>query len=148
MKLSLVADALRAELDELGDLGGGPVAEAAGRLAPVLVRATTSLVLGLLSEAAAQISADVPDGDVELRLAGDDLSFAYVAEPSPAAGSEGEPSARITLRLSEDLKQRVEARAAAEGLSVNTWVLRQLERRSRPSSGSFGRSRLHGYGTS
>ncbi len=147
MKLSSLADALRAELDEVADLGG-PVADAAGRLAPMLVRATTSLVLAVLSEATTQVSAELPDGDVELRLAGDDLSFAYVAEPSPATGADGEPSARITLRLSEDLKQRIEARAAAEGLSVNTWVLRQLERQSRPPSRSSGRSRLHGFDTS
>lgn len=153
MRMSLLADALRADLHEVVDLGGESVAEAAERISPVIVRSATTRALDLLSEAAAQVSAELPDGYVELRLAGDDVSFSYVTE-APRTTAEGEANARITLRMPEELKARVEAQAGAEGLSVNAWILRQLERRaSRPPGGSPGQSpvhgsRLHGYGTS
>ena len=57
-------------------------------------------------------------------------------------------SARITLRLPESLKQRVESAATREGASVNTWLVQALQRavepRRPPSSAS--RNRLTGYG--
>jgi predicted HicB family RNase H-like nuclease len=66
----------------------------------------------------------------------------------------GEPvdeafSARITLRLPESLKQRIESAAAREGASVNTWLVQALQRsvESRPSM-SGSRNRLTGYGRS
>jgi len=94
------------------------------------------------------VSAALPDGRVELRLAGDDVTFAYVSEPQPAPDVDAELSARITLRLSETLKRKVEAAAATAGVSVNGWILRLLERGTLADTRSGrGRSRLHGYGT-
>ena len=58
-------------------------------------------------------------------------------------------SARITLRLPESLKQRVESAAAREGASVNTWLVQAMQRAvepRRPSSMSGSRNRLTGYG--
>ena len=43
------------------------------------------------------------------------------------AGDERLP-ARITLRLPEPLKASIEAAAAREGVSVNTWLVRALGR--------------------
>ena len=58
-------------------------------------------------------------------------------------------SARITLRLPESLKVRIEAAAARDGASVNTWLVQALQRAVEPrrSSGP-GRNRLTGYGRS
>jgi predicted HicB family RNase H-like nuclease len=57
-------------------------------------------------------------------------------------------SARITLRLPESLKQRVESAAAREGASVNTWLVQALQRavETRRPSSSGSRNRLTGYG--
>jgi predicted HicB family RNase H-like nuclease len=58
-------------------------------------------------------------------------------------------SARITLRLPESLKSRLEAAAAASGLSVNTWLVQALTRAVEPRPASGGhRRRLTGYGRS
>jgi hypothetical protein len=48
------------------------------------------------------------------------------------------------------LKAKVEARASSEGLSVNGWILRVLDRGTSEFKNRGGRvgSRLHGYGTS
>jgi predicted HicB family RNase H-like nuclease len=147
MRMSWLADGIGADLQDLVELGGDAVAEAAERVSSILVKSTLSRVLTMLSEAAAEVSAQLPDGEVQLRVAGDDCSFAFVSEPPPAASADAELSARITLRLSEGLKQRIEESAAREGQSVNSWILRQLERRTSRQSARWG-SQLHGYGSS
>jgi len=146
MRMSLLADGIVDDLRELVELGGGAVAEAAERMSSVLVKSTVSRVLTLLSEAAAEVSSQLPDGEVELRLVGDDCSFAFVSDEPPPSG-DVELTARITLRLSDALKERIEKSAAREAMSVNSWILRQLDRRTRSSAARWG-SQLHGYGTS
>src|SRR5271157_6161927 len=128
MKMSLVVDGLRSDVVAVGELGDDAVAEAAERIAAVLDRSVPGRILDLLSDVVAELSAELPDGRVEIRVAGDDVDLAYVAdEHVPAAGAgEGDLSARITLRLGEGLKSRVEERASAEGVSVNTFIVRAL----------------------
>ena len=85
-------------------------------------------LLDALGEAALEISAQLPSGHVEVRLSGQDPVFVYVGEeeapPEPAV--EDGLAARITLRLPEALKASVEAAAAREGVSVNSWLVRAL----------------------
>jgi hypothetical protein len=151
MKMSLVVDGLRADVAAVGELGDDIVAEVAERIAGVLTRSVPGWVLDLLSEAAAELSSELPEGRVEIRVTGDDVDLAYVAdEPAPAGEDDGELSARITLRLTEGLKARIEKGAGEEGVSVNTFIVRTLERgtaqRARNSGGSRGGTRLRGYG--
>jgi hypothetical protein len=47
-------------------------------------------------------------------------------------------TARITLRLPESLKASVEAAAANEGVSVNTWLVRALQRSVSGGGGGGG----------
>ena len=72
------------------------------------------------------------------------------AEPALDATDEAY-TARISLRLPESLKVRLEAAAAREGVSVNTWLVQAILRvrtaDPRPSSGG-SRRRLTGYGRS
>ena len=89
------------------------------------------------------------EGTVEVRVAGGDPELIFVSEapPAPADASEEAATARITLRLPETLKARLEAAAIASGLSVNTWLVHTLSRavEPRPPAGA-GRRRLTGYG--
>ncbi len=164
MKMSLVVDGLCSDVISVGELGDDTVAEVADRIAEVLGRSIPSRVLDLLSEVAAEVSAELPEGRVEIRVAGDDVDLAYVEETAVGdAGSEGvgvgggdgdrdrdrDMSARITLRLSESLKARVEEGAARQGISVNAFIVRTLEQ---GASGEhkwkrYGGNRLRGYGT-
>jgi predicted HicB family RNase H-like nuclease len=148
----MVVDGVRSDVASIGELGDDAVAEVAERIADLVGRALPARILELLSDVVAEVSAELPEGRVEIRVAGDDVGLAYVEE-SRAAGGDGEAtaelSARITLRLSEALKARVEEGAAREGVSVNTYIVRTLERGSsanRPRS-DRGRNRLRGYGT-
>jgi hypothetical protein len=150
MKMSLVVEGLRSDALAVGDLGDDVVAEVAERIAAVLARTASSRILDLLSDVAAELSAELPEGRIEIHLVGDDVELAYVDEGPRAAESDAELSARITLRLPDDLKARVEESAARDGVSVNGWVLRALERGTSTSKARSGRagSRLRGYGTS
>lgn len=162
MKMSLVVDGLRSDVISVGELGDDTVAEVADRIAELLGRSIPSRILDLLSEVAAELSAELPEGRVEIRVAGDDVELAYVEDaPFRAAGPDGagdgdgagdrdrDMSARITLRLSESLKTRVEEGATREGISVNAFIVRTLEH---GASGEHKRknyagNRLRGYGT-
>jgi hypothetical protein len=150
MKMSLAIEGLRSDVVAVGELGDETVAEVADRIAAVLARSASSRILDLLSEAAAEVSGELPEGRVEIRLIGDDVEFVYVDERASAPEPEAELSARVTLRLSDQLKARVEESAGREGLSVNSWILRTLERGTSTSKVSSGRggTRLRGYGTS
>jgi HicB family len=156
MKMSLVVEGLRSDVISVGELGDDTVAAVADRIADLLGRSLPSRVLDLLSDVAAELSAELPEGRVEIRLAGDDVDLTYFQdEPSPhgapePAGEGGDLSARITLRLGEGLKSRVEEGAAREGVSVNTYIVRTLEREtstpaSRVKTGRSAGNRLHGF---
>jgi hypothetical protein len=145
-------EALQAELASLGALGDENVAAAAERLSRALGTPLGLRLLSVLSEAALEVSGQLPAGHVEVRLAGQEPSLVYVeAEGAPAPPAEDGLTARITLRLPDSLKISLEAAAGTEGVSVNTWIVRALARFvSSAASGSGVRvgRRLTGYGRS
>src|SRR5580704_2842612 len=121
MRMSQVVDGLRSDVVAVGELGDDTVAEVAERIGDLLGRSVPGRVLDLLSDAAAELTATLPDGRVDIRVAGDDVDMTYVEDDlrsATAAGEGDELSARITLRLGEGLKSRLEESAAAEGVSV------------------------------
>lgn len=152
--MSLVVEGLRSDVVSVGELGDDTVAAVADRIAELLGRSLPSRILDLLSDVAAELSAELPEGRVEIRLAGDDVALVHVHDepvsvPEEGAGDHGELSARITLRLSDGLKSRVEESAAREGVSVNTYVVRTLERGTSVTTargrGGRGGNRLRGF---
>jgi hypothetical protein len=153
MQTTSYVDALLADLESMAALGDEAVADAARRLSQTLRASAGLRLLDLLGEAALEVSGQLPSGHVEVRLVGQEPSLVYVDEepsaPAPAAGGE-DASARITLRLSEALKTAVEAAAAREGVSVNTWIVRALGRASSAQPTTVRRSgrRLTGYAES
>jgi hypothetical protein len=152
MQTTLYVDALLADLEAMASLGDEAVADAAQRLSQTLRASAGLRLLDLLGEAALEVSGQLPSGHVEVRLAGQEPSLVYVdeepSEPSPTTAEDG-TSARITLRLSEALKLSVEAAAAREGVSVNTWIVRALNRASTaPTTVRRSGRRLTGYAES
>src|SRR6266508_3709933 len=82
---------------------------------------------------AAEVTAQLESAVVEVRLRGRDADLVVVdagdapaapTPPTPAETDEG--TSRISLRLPESLKSRVEAAAADTGLSVNAWLVRAI----------------------
>jgi hypothetical protein len=149
MQMSLTVDAIRSDVAALGELGDDAVAELAERIGAVLGRALPGRLLDLLSEVAADVTAELPEGRLEVRVTGDVADLVYVPDdPVGQAEAEGDLSARITLRLGESLKSRVEDDAARQGLSVNASIVRALERStSQRTRQSRGGTRIRGYGS-
>jgi hypothetical protein len=155
VKLQRHLDALKDDLEQLASLADDSVAETARRLTSALESSVRVRLLDVLSEAAAELSAAIDRGHVEVRVAGGDPDLVFYEE-EPAATPAAEPGeefgARITLRLPESLKAQVEAAAAREGVSANSWIVSALARSvstesTRRGSGP-GRRRLTGYGRS
>ena len=162
MELSDSVEKLRRELASITRFAGEDVARAAELLTEALDSSVRLILLDVLSFAAAEITARLGDTVVEIRLADGEPAFVVTTAPpereydGPAAAAEGEPgTARLTLRLSESLKARVEAAAAREGTSVNTWLVHAASRsletpaRGRQATGRWGPGqRITGYARS
>jgi hypothetical protein len=154
MQLDGHVQALREDLARVAAVGDESTARAAELLAVALESSIGRRLLEALGEAALELNAQLDGGRVEIRFAGSDPELVYVPdEEGPAAEPADEAyTARITLRLPESLKARLEAAASREGVSVNTWLVQALSRAGepRPSTGGSGgsRRRLSGYGRS
>jgi hypothetical protein len=91
-------------------------------------------LLEALSDAAAEITTRLRDSSVEVRLRGRDADLVVnhtapaVEDPAPAPAllPDGGDVTRLTLRMPESLKTHVEQTAAAEGISVNAWLVRAV----------------------
>ena len=155
MDLTPFVDQLRRDLLTAADAGGEEARALAERLTAPLESSVRLALLSALSQAAEEITGQLAPGAVDVRLRGSDLGFAVTApptEPAPAADpptSEPAPpvvdldeggTIRITLRLPEQLKSRVDEAAAGLGVSVNTWLVRAvanaMDPQPRPSSDS------------
>lgn len=149
MQLTPHVDALLADLAALAALGDENTAQAAERLGQALRSSAGLRLLDLLAEAALEVSDQLPSGQVEVRLAGQEPALVYVEEEPEATAPQPEQGmdARISLRLPEMLKAAAEAAAAREGLSVNAWIVRSLKRSLETPTRRTGR-RLTGFGES
>jgi hypothetical protein len=169
MDLSTYVDNLGRELALLAETGGEEARALVERLSGSLESAIRLTLLEALSAAADEITLDLAPGSVELRLRGRDPNFVVTPPPSeqPAPGADtgvGTPArveeiaapsdegatTRINVRLPEQLKAAVEEAAAAEGRSVNAWLVRaasaalqQPDRARRPETS--GKRNLQSY---
>jgi HicB family len=149
MRIQIYVEALKDDLAAAAAAGDEDVANAAARLVAVIDPALRLRLLDLLGEAAREIGELLPDGRVEVRLAGPDPELVYVDDAPSAAAPAAEDafSARITLRLPDGLKAGIEAAAAREGVSANSWIVSALGRAVEPRRGRAG-NRLTGFGQS
>ncbi len=151
MQIDSFVQALREDLVRVAAVGDDSTARAADALALALESSLGRRFQEALAEAALELSAQLEQGRVEVRIAGGDPELVYVndAEPAPAEAVDDVFSARITLRLPESLKSRLDGAAAASGVSVNTWLVQALNRALEPRPAA-GRSRHHltGFGRS
>ena len=149
MQLDGYVEALRGDLVRVAAVGDESTARAAELLAVALESSFGRRLQEALAEAALELSPQLEDGRVEVRVVGGDPELVYVNEAMPvqAEPTDEASTARITLRLPETLKSRLEAAAATSGQSVNTWLVQALSRavEPRPTTGGH-RRRLTGYG--
>ncbi|WP_233594753.1 toxin-antitoxin system HicB family antitoxin [Amycolatopsis sp. WAC 04169] len=139
MDLTPFVDNVRRELAVAAEAGGAEASALAERLTAPLASAIRLALLDALSAASDEITRDLAPGSVEVRLRAGEASFAVTlpavdqaapaapappAAPEPPVPDEEGATARINFRLPENLKTRVEEAAAAQGRSVNAWLVR------------------------
>src|SRR5438552_978828 len=134
MDLTPYLDALRRDLAATAAPGGPELSRAAELLAGSLDASARLCLMEALSDAAAEITAKLGTASVEVRLRGRDADLVVgeiavtepVAPPPATPPADSGDLARITLRLPESLKEQVERSATAEGISVNSWLVRAI----------------------
>jgi hypothetical protein len=144
MDLSEYAEALRRELTSITRFAGDDISRAAEMLAETLDSSVRLALLDVLSAAADEITASLDGATIDVRLTGTEPEFVVnVTHQAGEAFDDGADTideagnVRVTLRLSEGLKARVEAAAAATGQSVNSWLVRAVSRAlDTPSGGA------------
>ena len=150
MDVAAYVEALQQDLANVAGIGDDAVAEAARRIATALESSLRLRLMDALGEAAAELTNQLPDGHVEVRVAAGEPELVYVPDPGapPPSGLE-DLTARITLRLPETLKTIVDAAAQESGVSANTWLLQQITRSADPKRRNQpGGRRMTGYGQS
>ena len=128
MDLRPYVDSLRREFLAAARARGDDAHELAEQLAGALDAAAQLTLLEALSTAADEITGGMAPGSVEVRLRGLTPSFVVTMAPpeQPMASpvQEDGPAARINFRPPEGLKNRIDAAATRDGLSVNAWLVR------------------------
>lgn len=133
MDLQPYVDGVRHELNVAAAAGGPEAAELADRLSAPLDSAIRLALLEALSAAAEEITRELAPGSVDVRLRGRNPKFTVepgVDEPPevpvvPESDDDG-GTWRVTLRIPESLRARVDAAARGDGLSVNAWLVRAV----------------------
>ena len=146
MDITPYVDSLRRDLAAAAEAGGDEAKAAAERLALALDPAVRLALMDALSQAAAEITSELPAGSVDVRLRGREPEFVVdvptmpLAPPAPPAPplppepeevDEDGTVARITLRIPESLKAKAEEMAAKSGHSLNTWLVNTIRNATR-----------------
>src|SRR5207245_11139023 len=129
MNVAAYVEALQQDLANVAGIGDEAVAEAARRIAAALESSLRLRLTDALGEAAAELTNQLPDGHVEVRVSAGEPELVYVPDPGapPPSGIE-DLTARITLRLPETLQTIVDAAAQDAGRSAHTWLLEPTHR--------------------
>lgn len=149
MELTPYVESLRGSLAAAGDAAADDVRAAAERLSYAVEPSLRLTLLEALADAAAEITAQLDGISVDVRLRGgrpEMVASEAVLPPesptSPAPPTPPEPpmppdadagTSRVSLRIPERLKVRIEEAAAAEGLSVNAWLVRAVTQMLEPT---------------
>jgi hypothetical protein len=143
MELTPYVEMVRRDLSAAADAASDQVRDAADRLSYAVEPSLRMAMFEALGVAAADVTSQLEGTVVEVRLRGREPEFVvteHVAPPpappvppvpppppEPPSGPDvDEGLARISLRLPESLKTRLEPAAAEAGQSTNAWVVRTL----------------------
>lgn len=148
MLISGFIEQIRDDFKNLSELAGPETALMVERIGtavePALQKHFLDALDGLVQEF------NLHDGaPLSLSLEGDAVRLSRLIAPSDETVPTSDYSARIALRLSDELKESIEHMASDVGSSINSWIVRSLERsvRADPSGSSvLGRRQLRGQG--
>jgi hypothetical protein len=146
MDLTPYVDSLRRDLLAAAEAAGPETHQAAERLTFALDPSARLALMEAVSQAAAEITAEMPSGGVDVRLTGRELDFVVsstpsapdaTAAPAPSSAEDTEEEgslARVTLRIPESVKAKAEELAARSGHSLNTWLVNVVRAATRDNA--------------
>jgi hypothetical protein len=147
MDLSPYIESVRGGVVNASSLADEQTQHVAERLGTAIESSTRLALIQALSDAAGSISAEMAPSSVELRMVGQDPEFVVSIQTAQAESTlllpdtepdldatgessanepDDEPVARITLRLPQSVKARVDEVASSEGISTNAWLIRAV----------------------
>lgn len=146
MQLDPYLEAVAHDLDRATALADEHTRELTQRVAAVIEPGLRLAMVQLLSDAAAQLTAELDGPVITVRMEGRDPGWHIVpTAPSPVANEaevgDEDNSARVTVRLPEGVKKRAEAAAQNAGQSLNSWIVQALRRATTPDNTSHRSSR-------
>lgn len=140
MDLTPYIASLREDLANTAAAGDEHTRRAAALLSSALEPAARLTLMNALADLAAEVTAALPGQVVDVRLDGRDVRVVVTgAAEEPAARAtprdttpppppmDGGDISRITLRLVEQIKGQAERAAAAQGVSLNTFVSQAVQ---------------------
>lgn len=152
MDLQHYVDGVRHELALAAQAGGDEATALAERLTAPLESAIRLAILEALSDAAELITSQLAPGSVEVRLRGRNPDFFVTVPEVPAEDNEPElvdddesATWRVTLRLPERLRPRIESAARRDGTSLNTWLVRAAAARIEPAQRTKNPRHISGW---
>ncbi|MCA0294330.1 MAG: toxin-antitoxin system HicB family antitoxin [Actinobacteria bacterium] len=146
MQLTPYLEAVARDLDRATALADDQTRELTHRVTSVMEPGLRLAMVQLLSDAAAQLTAELDGPVVTVRMEGRDPRWHIVRDEATLVGLDAEAgeddnSARVTVRLPEAVKKRAEAAAQNAGQSLNTWIVQTLRRATTPENTSHRSSR-------
>lgn len=141
MELDKYTASLRADLAAAAALGDEHTRRTAEALGAAAEASARLMLLGALSEFASDITAELGDRSVHVRLDGTDAigEIHRTVDATPdgeaTAPTEDYPTMedvtgemrRVTLRLVEHMKDRAEEAASMNGVSLNSWLSQAVQ---------------------
>ncbi len=131
---------LREDLANTAAAGDEHTRRAAALLSSALEPAVRLTLMNALADLAAEVTAALPGQVVDVRLDGRDVRVVVTGEAEeptsratprdttpPPPPMDGGDISRITLRLVEQIKGQAERAAAAQGVSLNTFVSQAVQ---------------------
>jgi hypothetical protein len=130
MNIDAYTDAIADSVTNAAELGDEQTRRTAAALATAIAAPARLAVLSALSDLASEISEQLGDRRVTVRLDGTDAVVEVHDGPAPEVEDTPPPTfeemtgdiSRVTLRLVEQIKTRAEEAAAQNGVSLNSWV--------------------------
>ncbi|MFC4856307.1 toxin-antitoxin system HicB family antitoxin [Actinophytocola glycyrrhizae] len=149
MDLTPYIASLREDLATAASAGDESTRRTAEVLAAALEPAARLAIMNALSDLAAEVTAAQEDHVVDVRLSGRDVQVVVTsrAQPHddpradnvpPVDDTAGGDMSRMTLRLFEQLKSKAEQAAAAQGVSLNTFVQQAVQGALHGRNKAFG----------
>lgn len=153
MNLDPYLASVLADLDRATALADEQTRQVAAKVASAVEPALRLALVHALSDAAANVTSELTDAAVVVRMEGRDPVLSVhrteIVPPAPAAppappapglpehlDAEDGETARVTVRLPQSLKAQLDRLAVDADQSLNTWIVQALRRAVRSGTGT------------